>query len=79
MDPNPYKIIQLDTDVDPQGYPSFVALKKKNLNLTTMISLGGGRDSNDGTRKYSKLVASSTRITTFVSSVITFLQKFGFD
>jgi len=44
-----------------------------------MISLGGGRDFNDGTNKYSKLVANTTKIATFVSSVMTFLQKYGFD
>ena len=67
MDPNSYKIVQKDSGVDPEGNRNFVALKKKNPNLKTMISLGGGRDSNDGTNKYSKLVARTTRIATFVS------------
>jgi len=71
-------IVQQDTGVDPQGYPNFVALKKKTPNLKTMISLGGGDDSSDGSKNYSKLVASITNIQTFVNSVMTFLQTYGF-
>ncbi|KZR97519.1 Uncharacterized protein APZ42_007558 [Daphnia magna] len=44
-----------------------------------MIAIGGWNDSNDGTGKYSKLVASSTNINTFVNSAVAFLQLYKFD
>lgn len=68
-----------NADISLQGYSNFVALKKKNLCLKTMISIGGAADSTDGTGKYSKLVTSSANIATFVNSVMAFLQKYSFD
>jgi len=66
-------------DISLGGYSNFVALKKQNSNLKTMISIGGWTDSTDGTNKYSKLVASSANIATFVDSVMIFLQTYKFD
>ena len=42
-----------------------------------MIAIGGWDDSQDG--KYSHLVADEGRIATFVKSVVSFCQKYGFD
>ena len=67
------------TNVNGQMYSKFVALKKQNPSLKTMIAIGGWADSNDGTAKYSKLVSSTTNINTFVSSVVSFLKLYGFD
>ncbi len=47
--------------------------------MKTLISTGGWTDSNDKTNNYSKLVSRSAKIATFVSSVIKFLQTYGFD
>uniref|UniRef100_A0A0P5Y1I5 Brain chitinase and chia n=1 Tax=Daphnia magna TaxID=35525 RepID=A0A0P5Y1I5_9CRUS len=76
-----YKIKVFDSwaDIDLGGYQKFVALKTQNSKLKTMIAIGGWNDSNDGTGKYSKLVASSTNINTFVNSAVAFLQLYKFD
>ena len=76
-----YRIQEFDSwaDIDLNGYSKFVALKAKNPNLKTMISIGGAVDSTDGTGKYSKLVSSNTNIQNFVRSVLKFLPKYGFD
>lgn len=66
-------------DIDLRGYSKFIGLKTQNPSLKMMISLGGWTDSTDGSKKYSKLVSSSNNIANFVTSVIAFLQKYGFD
>lgn len=80
LDGSTYTIKTFDswTDISLQGYAKFVGLKTKNPSLKTMISIGGWTDSHDGA-KYSNLVASTTRINTFVNSVMSFLQTYGFD
>ncbi|XP_057381184.1 chitotriosidase-1-like [Daphnia carinata] len=67
------------SDIDLGGYQKFVALKTQNSKLKTMIAIGGWNDSNDGSGKYSALVASSTNINTFVNSAVAFLQLYKFD
>ena len=81
LDANTYNINVVDPwgDISLNGYSNFVALKSKNPNLKVMISLGGWNDSNDGTGKYSKLVASSTNIAAFVNYAMAFLAKYSFD
>ena len=81
LDSTTYKIDVFDpwADISLNGYSDFVAMKLKNPNLKVMISLGGWTDSNDGTRKYSKLVASSTNIAAFVNYATAFLAKYSFD
>lgn len=81
LDPNSFKLKIYDTwgDIDLGGYSKFIGLKAQNPSLKMMISLGGWTDSTDGSRKYSKLVASSANIASFVNSVMSFLPKYGFD
>ena len=81
LDPTTFKIVPTDPygDITLKGYSNFTALKSKNPSLKTMISIGGWTDSTDGTKKYSKLVANSTNIATFVTSVMSFLPTYGFD
>jgi len=81
LDPTTFKIVPIDPwgDINLNGYLNFTALKSKNPSLKTMISIGGWTDSNDGTQKYSKLVASTTNTATFVTSVMSFLQTYRFD
>lgn len=47
--------------------------------IERLISIGGWSDSQDGTGKWSKLVASNAKIARFVDSVMTFLRTHGFD
>ena len=44
-----------------------------------MISIGGWSDSTDGSGKYSRMVASTTNINTFVRSALSFLHLYKFD
>ena len=80
LDGTTYTIKVYDSwaDISLNGYVNFVALKTKNPQLKVMISMGGWNDSN-GAFKYSQLVASSTNINTFVSSVLAFLKLYKFD
>ena len=80
LDPAAYTIQVFDSwaDIDNQMYAKFVALKKSNSNLKTMIAIGGWNDSQ-GTTKYSSLVADPAKITAFVNSVVAFLKTYGFD
>lgn len=73
------KVYDSWADIDLKGYANFVALKTKNPNLKVMIAIGGWNDSNDGSGKYSRLVASSTNINTFVTSAVAFLRQYKFD
>ena len=75
-----YNIEVYDTwaDISLNGYANFVALKTKNPQLKVMISMGGWTDSTDGSGKYSRLVASTTSINTFVRSPLSFLQLYKF-
>ena len=79
LNPTTYAIQVYDTtaDINDQMYANFVALKTKNANLKTMIAIGGFSDSQSP--KYSQLVADSNKITTFVTSAVAFLKKYGFD
>lgn len=44
-----------------------------------MISFGGWKDSNEGTKKYFNLVSNSNNTDTFINSVINFLRRYNFD
>jgi len=54
----------------------FTGLKKQNPNLKTLVANGGW---NAGSTKYSRMAASASARTTFVNSVVAFVQKYGFD
>ena len=79
LNPVTYTIQPSDSwiDIDNQFYAKFNALKTKNPNLKTLIAIGGYTDSQSN--KYSLLVADSNKINNFVSSVVTFLNQYGFD
>ncbi|XP_066146266.1 acidic mammalian chitinase-like [Euwallacea fornicatus] len=58
------------------GFNRFVGLKTQNPNLKTLISLGGW---NEGSLKYSTVVADPVKRQTLVNSVVEFLDEHGFD
>lgn len=66
-------------DVDQKGFEKFTNLKKRNSSLKTMVAIGGWVDSQDGSRKYSKLVSDPKNIQAFTKAAVEFLQKYNFD
>lgn len=82
LDPDTNHIYALDpwNDLEDDGgkgaYKRFNALKSKNPELTTLLSIGGW---NEGSEKYSKMAADDASRQEFASSCVQFLQKYGFD
>jgi len=64
-------------DITQGAYSQFVGLKSKNPDLKTMISIF--ESSDDGKNTFSKMVTSNSRITSFLNSVVKFLQQYKFD
>ncbi|KAG8182777.1 hypothetical protein JTE90_018651, partial [Oedothorax gibbosus] len=60
-----------------KGYEIFNDLKLRNPNLKTLIGIGGWEDM--GSEPYSFMAADPVNRTYFISSVVTFLRKYGFD
>ena len=58
------------------GYGQFAALKTYNRDLKTLIALGGW---NEGSRRFSPLVADPKRRRKFIRSAIKFLRQYNFD
>lgn len=58
------------------GFGKFNDLRKVNPNLKTLIAIGGW---NEGSIKYSHVVADPTLRAKFVKSVVEFLNKYKFD
>lgn len=58
------------------GYAKFTGLKTYNKNLKTMLAIGGW---NEGSSRFSNLVADEDRRATFVKNVVKFLRQNNFD
>ncbi|XP_053103066.1 chitotriosidase-1-like isoform X2 [Hemicordylus capensis] len=61
---------------DETLYQDFNNLKRKNPGLKTLLAIGGW---NFGSAKFSAMVATPASRRTFISSVVSFLQKYGFN
>ena len=58
------------------GYAKFTGLKTYNKNLKTMLAIGGW---NEGSTRFSPLVADDERRTEMVRNVLKFLRQNHFD
>lgn len=63
-------------DVQLGNYKKFTNLKTYNPNLKVMIAVGGW---NEGSKRFSKMVESSSGRLRFVRGALSFLRKHGFD
>jgi len=58
------------------GFGRFNQLRKQSPETKTLIAIGGW---NEGSAKYSAVVANPTTRANFVKNVVAFVQKYGFD
>ncbi|CAK1551327.1 unnamed protein product [Leptosia nina] len=63
-------------DIEKGGYAKFTGLKTYNKNLKTLLAIGGW---NEGSSRFSPMVASKERRKEFVRNVIKFLRQNHFD
>ncbi|XP_076345267.1 uncharacterized protein LOC143244460 isoform X2 [Tachypleus tridentatus] len=63
-------------DIEQGNYRKFVGMKKYNRDLKTMIAIGGW---NEGSKRFSKLVADSSLRGKFIQSTIRFLRQNRFN
>nr|XP_031835642.1 mucin-5AC-like [Nomia melanderi] len=63
-------------DIEKGGYAKFTGLKTYNKNLKTLLAIGGW---NEGSSRFSPMVADSDRRREFVKNSVKFLRKNHFD
>ncbi|XP_076670925.1 uncharacterized protein LOC143370135 [Andrena cerasifolii] len=63
-------------DIEKGGYAKFTGLKTYNKNLKTLLAIGGW---NEGSSRFSPMVADAERRREFVKNSIKFLRKNHFD
>ncbi|CAH1123057.1 unnamed protein product [Ceutorhynchus assimilis] len=63
-------------DIEKGGYAKFIGLKTYNKNLKTLIAIGGW---NEGSSRFSPMVASADRRKQLVKNAIKFLRQNHFD
>lgn len=66
----------LEDNYGKGAFKRFNNLKREYPHVKTLIAIGGW---NEGSIKYSNMAASGDSRATFVSSVVAFLDKYGFD
>ena len=69
------KIAMGDTYIDPTNFSQLNQLKASNLQLKTLISIGGWNDSG----KFSDAALTDASRTAFADSVVTFIKQYGFN
>ncbi|RYP37882.1 hypothetical protein DL767_002754 [Monosporascus sp. MG133] len=81
IDPSTYKIANMQ-DSDEEYMPRLAALKNYNPGLEVWIAIGGWsmNDPDQPTKRtFSELAASKTRQDAFFASLLSFMDKYGFD
>ncbi|KAF5292852.1 hypothetical protein FQR65_LT11104 [Abscondita terminalis] len=73
---NNFKPFDKYQDIEKGGYAKFTGLKTYNKNLKTMLAIGGW---NEGSSRFSPLVANAERRKEFVKNSIKFLRQNHFD
>ena len=82
LDARTHEIVSLDEYNDMYdnwgrgAYERFVALKRRNPSLKTLLAIGGW---NEGSEKYSEMSSVPAHRQIFVQSCVEFLLRFGFD
>ncbi|XP_043485682.1 chitotriosidase-1 [Polistes fuscatus] len=66
----------LPNDYGKNGFGRFIKLRQINPNVKAIIAIGGW---NEGSTKYSHVVANPALRAKFVTSVVNFLKKYDFD
>lgn len=70
-----YKIAPQDTYIDYKNFDQLKAVKKSNLNLHVLISVGGWGNSS----RFSDMALTASARNTFAKSCADFVKKYGFD
>lgn len=73
---NALKTFDKYQDIEQGGYAKFNGLKTFNKELKTILAIGGW---NEGSTRFSSLVASPQRRQEFVKNIIKFLRQNHFD
>ncbi|KAL1132510.1 hypothetical protein AAG570_010465 [Ranatra chinensis] len=76
IDKNNIKVFDNFQDLTNGGYKAFTDLKLLNSDLKTMLAVGGW---NEGSERFSTIVADEDRRSAFVKNAIQFLRMYNFD
>ena len=66
-------------DVEKNNIKSFIALKKLNPKVKTLITIGGWVDSQQNREAYNLVFNNDKLRSAYIQSMVKFLDKYGFD
>ena len=66
-------------DVEKNNIKSFIALKKINPKVKTLITIGGWVDSQQNREAYNLVFNNDKLRSAYIQSMVKFLDKYGFD
>ncbi|KAJ4319636.1 hypothetical protein N0V84_006272 [Fusarium piperis] len=86
IQPKTYKIVPMQDEKDgsltTETFTEFTALKRKNPSLRAVVALGGWTFNDNHTiwqPVFSDLASTSAKRATFVSELVKFMDRYGFD
>ncbi|RSL60097.1 hypothetical protein CEP53_005571 [Fusarium sp. AF-6] len=86
IQPKTYKIVPMQDEKDgsliTETFTQFTALKRKNPSLRAVVALGGWTFNDNHTiwqPVFSDLASTSAKRATFVSELVKFMDRYGFD